>query len=251
MAAPLKGLFVTGTDTGVGKTEVAAALARLLVERGVPVKVRKPVESGCPERDGRLFPQDAARLKEAARSRETIETVCPYPLKAAISPERAARLEGKVIALADLERACLAGVGDGDFLLVEGAGGLLSPLARDGLVADLAARLRLPVLLVVADRLGCINHALLSAEACAARHLTLAAVVLNRVGTAGPAVAHGIVPTATLARPCAAEMDNAADLARWLAQPVVCVPPSQQDEAPWMELMPHLAALAQKLHIPR
>ena len=152
---------------------------------------------------------------------------------------------------ADLERACSASVGDGDFLLVEGAGGLLSPLARDGLVADLAARLRLPVLLVVADRLGCLNHALLSAEALAARGLTLAAVVLNRVDAAVPAVAHGIVPTATLARPCAAEMDNAADLARWLAQPVVCVPHSRQGEAPWMELMPHLAALAQKLHIPR
>ncbi len=226
MAAPLKGLFVTGTDTGVGKTEVAAALARLLVERGVSVKVRKPVESGCPERADRLVPQDASRLCLAARSHEPLDVICPYPLKAAISPERAARIEGKAIALADLERACLASVADGDFLLVEGAGGLLSPLAHDGLVADLAARLHLPVLLVVADRLGCINHALLSAEALAARGLTLAAVVLNRVDATGPA-----------------GMDNAADLEKWLQRPVWRVP--QHPSA--NEGRAALAALADRL----
>lgn len=197
------GLLITGTDTGVGKTEIGTALAALLTARGVPVKVRKPVESGCPERDGQLIPQDAARLQNAARSRESLNTICPYPLRAAISPERAALLDGRQLTLDDLVHACRQGVTAQDFLLVEGAGGFLSPLASGARVAELAERLQLPVLLVVADRLGCLNQAMLAAEAIAARGLQLAAVVLNRIDTEAPA-----------------GMDNGADLEKWLKQPV-------------------------------
>lgn len=218
------GLFVTGTDTGVGKTAVGAALARLLADRGVRVRPRKPVESGCVVEGGAPVPADARCLRAAARSAEPLARVCPYALRAPVSPERAARLEGVDIDLAALERACRQDLDSGDFLLVEGAGGLLSPLAREGTVAELAVRLGLPVLLVVADRLGCINHALLSAEALAARGLALAAVVLNRPDAAGGP----------------AEMDNAEDLARWLRQPVVRVPYCAALAEPWIELMPHL-----------
>jgi dethiobiotin synthetase len=200
------GAFVTGTDTGVGKTTVACALARLLAERGVTVRPRKPIESGCAARDGRPFPADAAALRAAARSNEALAAVCPYPLAAPLAPPRAAVLAGQTITLADLERACRAGVGAEDFLLIEGAGGFLSPLAADARVADLATRLRLPMLLVVADRVGCLNHALLTVEALRVRGLTLAAVLLNRIAPDAPA-----------------GMDNAADLAQWLGQPITHV----------------------------
>lgn len=224
-----RGLFVTGTDTGVGKTEIAAALARILADRGARVRPRKPVESGCAEREGRPFPADAVRLREAARCTEPIESVCAYALKPAVSPERAAALEGRSIRLADLERACRAGVGSGDFLLVEAAGGVLSPLTGNGAAADLASRLELPVLLVVADRLGCINHALLSLEALAARGLEVTAVVLNRVNAEGPG-----------------GMDNRADLAARIAPPLFTVPPLAPPE-PWRGAVQHLQALAGKL----
>jgi dethiobiotin synthetase len=202
------GVFVTGTDTGVGKTRVSTALAWLLASRGVDVRVRKPVESGCPEGpDGALLPQDASVLRLAAGGRETLDTVCAVRLRAPLSPERAARLEGVVLSVDALAATCLRGVpGDGT-LLVEGAGGFLSPVAEHALNADLASRLGLPVVLVAADRLGTINHTLLTVEAVRARGLTVAAVVLSQP------------------HPCDEDgMDNAADLSRWLGMPVHRLP---------------------------
>ena len=202
------GLFITGTDTGVGKTWVGAALAYLLVGRGLIVRPRKPVESGCVrgEDDG-LLPRDAEILHRAAQSPEPLERVCPYRLRAALSPERAAALEGLDLNLDRLVAACRAGVGEDDFLLVEGAGGFYSPLAAGALNADLATALGLPVLVVVADRLGAINHTLLTVEAVTQRGLKVVGVVLNQA-------------TPVTDR----EMDNAADLARWLGRPVTRVP---------------------------
>jgi dethiobiotin synthetase len=118
MKSDIRGLFVTGSDTGVGKTRVGAALARLLVEQGVSVRPRKPVESGCPREAGRLCCQDAWALKSAARSLDPIETVCPYPMEAAVAPDRAARLAGLSLTIDELAETCRAGLGKGDFLLV-------------------------------------------------------------------------------------------------------------------------------------
>jgi dethiobiotin synthetase len=222
-----RGLFVTGTDTAVGKTAVACALARLLVERGIPLRVRKPVESGCHREQGRLIPADALRLQAAARSAEPLETICPWPLQAALSPERAARLAGVALSLDVLKAACENGVSDKDFLLVEGAGGFLAPLAPGARAAELAATLKRPVLLVAADRLGCLNHVLLTAEAIAARGLALAAVVLNRLTPAHEA-----------------GMDNAADLARWLECRVITLPYVADLSAPWESWREPLSGLA-------
>lgn len=201
----MRGLFVTGSDTGVGKTHVGTALATVLVAQGIRVRARKPVESGCPRVDGELQPQDATAY--AAATGEPLATVCRYRLAAALSPERAARLEGVDYGLADLAAHCRAKVAADDFLLVEGAGGFLSPIAPDGLNADLAVVLGLPVLLVSADRLGAIHQVLATAEAIRRRGLNLAAVVLNAV-----------VP---IADPL---LDNAADLTRWLGGPIARLP---------------------------
>ena len=180
----LRGLFITGTDTEVGKTQIGAALAAVLSRElatcGRTLRVRKPVESAATRTSDGLLAADANTLKLAAGSTEPLASICRYPLAAVASPQRAAALEGKSYRLEQLHHACTASVASDDFLLVEGAGGLLSPLCEDGLNADLAQRLALPVLLVVADRLGCINHTLLTLEALAARQLAVQAVVLNR-----------------------------------------------------------------------
>ncbi|MGC9217337.1 dethiobiotin synthase [Acidithiobacillus sp.] len=229
--AGLAGLFVTGTDTGVGKTWVAATLTRLLVQRGLLVRPHKPVESGCASGEGGLLPQDAVALWEAAGSTESLQQVCAYPLRAALSPERAAALEGRTLTLDQLVTACQSGIGADDFLLVEGAGGLLSPLAAGTTNADLAAALRLPVLVVAADRLGVINHTLLTVEALQHRALPLVGVVLNQAGPMTDPL-----------------MDNAADLAHWLDCPVerVLHRPGHQTPA-WTGIGPFLHGLANRL----
>ncbi len=176
-----RGLFITGTDTGVGKTWVGTQLARQLCALDVPVVPRKPVESGCELRDGELVPADGEAYYDAVDRRCSLTQITPYRLRHAISPQRAAQIEGVDTRLANLLTAAHASVDDADFLLVEGAGGFYSPLALDGLNADFAAALRLPVLLVAPDRLGVINHVLLSAEAIENRGLHVYAVVLNRL----------------------------------------------------------------------
>jgi dethiobiotin synthetase len=225
------GYFITGTDTGVGKTRVGTALAHGLAQRGLDVRVRKPAESGCPELDGRLLPQDAEALRRAAGAVEPLEQVCAVCLRAAVSPERAAAQEGVALRLATLRDACLAGVG-GDVRLVEGAGGLLSPIAADGLNADLAVALGYPVVLVAADRLGVINHVLLALEAIERRGLRVAAIVLSRPqpGEADPA------------------MDNAADLARWTGRTIDVLPHGgAAGPAAWDADARHLDALVARL----
>ncbi len=199
-----RGLFITGTDTGVGKTYVGTRLAAWLQGRGWRVRARKPVESGCALVDGECLPADAAAYRACLGEAEPLARICRYRLHAALSPERAARLEGVGYGLADLIAVCREGVEPGDFLLVEGAGGFLSPIAADGLNADLARALRLPVLLVAADRLGAIHQVLVTAEAIERRGLVLAGVVLNRVVAPGDPL-----------------LDNAADLRRWLGREVI------------------------------
>lgn len=226
------GLFVTGTDTGVGKTQIAAALAHLLSDRNLIVRPRKPVESGCQREGDRLVAEDARTLQAAARTDEPLARICPYPMEPALSPERAAALSGKTLTLDDMQAACLEGVADTDFLLVEGAGGFYSPLASGALNVDLAVALSLPVLLVAADRLGAIGHTLMAVEAIRRRGLTLAGVVLNRLGPHGDPL-----------------MDNATDLSCWLEQPVIVTDRFDADtvDPGWMTLRPALAALADRL----
>lgn len=223
----MHGLFVTGTDTGVGKTRVATALAHALARRGVRVHARKPVESGV---DARIGPADAQALREAAGAHETIDAVCSLTLRAALSPERAAALEGVPLTLPMLVDAARRGVRDDGFVLVEGAGGFYSPIAQGALNADLAVGLGLPVVIVANDRLGGINHVLLTVEAVQRHGLDVAAIVLNRV-SADPDPA----------------MDNANDLRRRLSTPIVEVAHGDAGDRPWRHEADALDALVDDL----
>jgi dethiobiotin synthetase len=174
----MRGLFVTGTDTGVGKTEVAVALVAGWRARGLDVGAMKPAQSGV--EDG--LPTDADRLRDAAGGADPAGLVCPYSLRAPLAPAVAARLEGVEISFDHL-LACAAELGRRHAaLVVEGAGGLLVPLTDRDTYADLAVALRMPVLVVARAGLGTVNHAALTCEALRARGLAVAGVVLNRAG---------------------------------------------------------------------
>ena len=186
------GLFVTGTDTGVGKTAVTVAIVRKLVQdRGLRVGVYKPVSSGV--EPGRFSESDAARLWEAAGRPLSIEAVCPQMFAAAISPPRSARAEGRLVDEQLLRAGFDAWRDASDIVIVEGAGGLLSPLGDRLLNADLALDLGLPLVVVDAARLGSIGRTLAIVEAAAARGLRLAAVVLSQVEPLIEALAKDLV----------------------------------------------------------
>ena len=181
----MKGLFVTATDTGAGKTTLLCRLVPLLEKAGCALHIYKPVESGCSIENGRLVACDATVLAAASCRSPSPDRVCTYRLQSRASPARAAQLEGIELTIRKLVAACTTSVGEGSFLLVEGAGGLYSPIARDGLNADLARHLGLPLLIVVEDRLGCINHALLTLEAARRRRLRVIALVVNQTEPVG------------------------------------------------------------------
>jgi dethiobiotin synthetase len=164
----MKGIFITGTNTEVGKTTIAIAIIKKLQQQGINVKVRKPVETDCnPD------PKDAMKL--AQLTGEDIKLVCPFQYQQASSPEKADR----TLLLKDLTAACKKGIEEDDFLIVEGAGGFYSPIAKNTVNADLARVLDLKTVLVVKDELGCLSQALLTIEAIENRHIQLHAVVLN------------------------------------------------------------------------
>lgn len=178
----MKGIvLVTGTDTGVGKTHVSCALLRALRRRGRSVAARKPAESGCAEVAGELVPADAVALREAAGADEPLATVCGLRLAEALAPGIAAERSGASLDMEALVRAYRARAAAVDLLLVEGAGGLLVPLAGKVDCAELAARLGARLIVVVGVRLGAINHALLTLQAARQRGLAIEGVVLNHL----------------------------------------------------------------------
>jgi dethiobiotin synthetase len=174
----VRGLFVTATDTGVGKTEVACALLREARGRGLDAVPMKPAQSGVVAGE----PSDAERLLEAADGVEPLSAVCPYSLAAPLAPAVAARLEGVEISFGRVVDGARALGERHDAVLVEGAGGLLVPLTERETYADLAVALALPVLIVARAGLGTVNHVALTVEALRRRGLAIAAIVLNRTG---------------------------------------------------------------------
>jgi len=176
---PFKGIFVTGTDTGVGKTIVSAALAHYLTERNLKVGVMKPVESGVsdPSRLG----EDGELLCWAANSSDSIEEISPYRLQAPLSPAQAAEKEKIFIDFAHLVATARNHGKRHDFLIIEGAGGLMTPLRGGLLVADLAKAMGLPLLVVNTPRLGTINQTLLTIFAAQQMGIPVAGYMINRM----------------------------------------------------------------------
>jgi dethiobiotin synthetase len=174
-------LFVTGTDTGVGKTRIAAALCVAYAAHGKRVAAMKPVASGCMQTRAGLRNEDAEALRAAMTVRAAYEDVNPYAFEPAIAPHIAAMEAGCPIDFGLLDGCYERLRLQSDVIIVEGAGGWLAPLDATRTFADLAVRWQLDVILVVGLRLGCLNHALLTAEAIEARGLKLAGWVGNSV----------------------------------------------------------------------
>jgi dethiobiotin synthetase len=182
-------LGITGTDTGVGKTIVTAALATLLAQGGRRVAVAKPIETGLdPEtrRDERGDPPDHELLAAAAGAGDALRDVCPLVLPDPLAPLVAAARAGVEIDLRVLDHAITTLSEGRDALLVEGAGGLLVPITADVAFDALFARWRLDVIIVAANRLGCISHTRLTVAAARAAGLTVRGIVLNEVAPNDP-----------------------------------------------------------------
>ena len=175
----MKGLFISGSGTDVGKTFIASHIIRALNSK-CRVVAKKPIESDCLKTPQGLVPKDAILLNDACAQPQPIEKVCKFKFEACVSGEKASSDQGVRVALDDLVAASLSD-SEQDFVIVEGAGGLYSPIAEQLLNVDLASALRLPVVIVVKDELGAINQALLSLRAAKEHSLDVAMLVLNQM----------------------------------------------------------------------
>ncbi len=173
-----KGYFITGTDTGVGKTEVAASLARFYSKKGYKVGVMKPIASGVKKE-----PEDAAILKKAANSCDDLRDINPIQLKLPLAPMVAMRLEKKTIDPNKIWSAFNKLKKENDLLIVEGIGGVMVPLCKIGkkvfYVIDLIKKMKLPVIIVARPNLGTINHTLMTVNALKSKNIKVAGIIIN------------------------------------------------------------------------
>jgi len=189
-----KGVFVTGTDTGVGKTWIAAGLTAVLRQWGLKAVYFKPIQSGCPEEGGRLVPTDARLAQRLAGLSEPPELLTPITLRLPLAPGVAAAREGVQVDLEQVAAALRELAGRYEFIVVEGAGGLYVPLMGTSfLVKDLVSWLHVPLLVVARPGLGTINHTALTVKAAQQAGLPVAGVVLNRY-PANPSLAEQTNP---------------------------------------------------------
>jgi len=197
-----RGLFITGTNTGVGKTYVACLIARTLAAEGRRVGVYKPIASGCLRSGGELISPDAISLWEAAGRPGQRDRVCPQQFEAPLAPHRAARAEGKQVDRELLYRGIEFWHDLAEIVLIEGAGGLLSPVDEDLYNADLANEFGYPLIVVAANALGVINQTLQTLVTAATFRdgLEVAGVVLNDIGPPGDDVSRDSNPGELKAR---------------------------------------------------
>lgn len=199
------GYFITGSDTDVGKTYITCEIVRQLSQFDLSLETRKPAESGCElDESGNMIPADGLKLQAVNQNREHLDRITPFKFKAALAPHRAAKIEGSQLLLNDLLNACSRDDCNST-MIVEGAGGFYSPMADDGLNADLAGLLQLPVIIVINDKIGAVNQTLLTIQAIENRGLAIAAIILNEV--------EGIT---------ALDMNNREDLLAYCKYPVFC-----------------------------
>ena len=182
----MKGFLVTGTDTDVGKTWFMLKFGELLKEHKLKFHFLKPVESGCEEPNGDIIPKDAMQFSKLEGV--SLSKICKFMFKAYASPPRAAKLESKDIEINDIIDFIEENkIDDDDCLnLIEGCGGFFSPIANNKLTSDLAVKIGLPVILVVNNTLGCINHSLLSIQAIESLGLNIKFIILNDLNETVP-----------------------------------------------------------------
>jgi len=221
-----KGVFVTGTDTGVGKTVVAAGLVRGLISKGLRVAVMKPVASGSARTPEGVRNEDALTLMGAANVAAPYESVNPYCFEPAISPHIAAEDAKISVDITQIQRNFDTLAALSDLVVVEGAGGWLAPIGPRESIGDLAVALNVPVVLVVGLRLGCINHALLTQLAIKSQSARLAGWIANAID---PAMAR--------------RAENLETLARLLGEPPLEIVPTLASGAPSLELIEAAAKL--------
>jgi dethiobiotin synthetase len=193
---PSPGYFVTGTDTAVGKTLVACALLRAFARSGVRAVGMKPVAAGATRGVAGLMNDDVVQLRAAGNVDADLALVNPYCFGPAIAPHIAAAQAGVTIDVSRIAQAYARLAALADVVVVEGAGGFCVPLNEQHDTADLAQRLGLPVILVVGVRLGCMNHALLTAQAIRSRGIKLAGWVANRIDPLMPVAAENVAALA-------------------------------------------------------
>ncbi len=174
-----RGIFITGTDTGVGKTVATAVLARILRSRGIRVGVMKPVTSGCAVVDGQLVSDDAELLKWASAAGAPDKDISPYLLKAPLAPSVAASMDGTRICFDTIVEAYERLAVTHDFILVEGAGGLMVPLTGNLMVSDLIGCLRLPALIISRPDLGTVNHTLMTCFCAKQTGIEVKGIIVN------------------------------------------------------------------------
>lgn len=198
-----KTFFVTGTDTGVGKTFISAGLLLAAKQRGMSTAALKPVAAGCEMTEAGLRNEDAVLLQSVITQPLTYEQINPIALEPAIAPHIAAQQARRILSVDRIAGFCRGALNQADFTLVEGAGGWRVPLNPAETLADLARVLQLPVILVVGVRLGCINHAMLTVEAIARDGLPLAGWVANIIDPQMPCQQENILTLQQrIAAPC-------------------------------------------------
>jgi dethiobiotin synthetase len=189
-----QGIFITGTDTGVGKTVIAAGLAALFRKKGLSVGVMKPIQTGCITRRGARIPADARFLMQAAGTDDPIDQVCPYRFEIPAAPLVAAEYEGENIDLHRIEDSYRRLSMRHRVMVVEGIGGLLTPITPTAAVIDLAIRLNLPLIIVAHIRLGTLNHALLTIRGARQAGATILGIIFNRPGRSSQDIAEKTNP---------------------------------------------------------
>lgn len=206
----IPGLLVTGTDTGVGKTLLAGAIARWLYQDSLRVAVCKPCATGCVHRREGLVSEDAEFLAHCAHARHPLDLICPQRYSEPLAPAIAAERAGQPLDWQAIDRSIRLMSRDSDVMVVEGVGGVMVPMDKRRTFLDVIAWLKLPTLVVARAGLGTINHTLLTLQALRRRGVSVAGVLINRY------------PTDT---PSTAEETNPRAIEKWGQCPVLCIVP--------------------------
>ena len=213
-ASPIPGLLITGTDTGIGKTLIAGAIAAHLRHQGQRVGVLKPAASGCVRRREGLVSEDAEFLAHCADTPHPLDVIAPIRFAEPLAPAVAAERMKTAFDWESVQRSIDRIASGADVLIVEGVGGIMVPMDAKHTMLDLAAWLKLPAVIVARPNLGTINHTLLTARALKSAGVAVAGVVINRYPAENPGTA---------------EETNPRAIERWGKVPVLCIVPEVKD----------------------